>query len=83
MKIIEQQISPDVLRLETTTNGRRYVRRYAGIMPRNARGQFKRYVEKKEAIILERQRQKEINICLKCQIPVQKCKGDCKIKKQF
>ena len=78
----ETTINGDI-RCVTEIDGRRYRCKYHDCKLREARKRFRQRVEAAESKLMEAQRQKLIDVCLNCQIPVAKCKGTCKIKQEI
>lgn len=64
----------------TEIDGRRYRSKYHGCNKAEAQKRFRQRVEAAETKLMEASRQELIDVCLNCQIPVEKCKGNCKIK---
>lgn len=79
--IISTEITASgAIRCMTEIDGRKYRSKFHGCNKAEAQRRFRHRVEAAETKLMEASRQELIDICLNCQIPVEKCKGNCKIK---
>jgi len=83
MTISTKTTANGIITCITEIDGRRYRSKYHGCNLVEARKRFRQCVETAESRLMEAKRQEIIDVCLNCQIPVSKCKGNCKIKQEI
>lgn len=80
MTISTKTTASGEIRCMTEIDGRRYRRKYRGFNIEEAKKNFRKRVAAAESKLMEEKKQEIIDVCLNCQIPVEQCKGNCKIK---
>lgn len=80
MTISVKTFSSGEIRCETEIDGRPYKKSFLGCGVKEARKRFRAKVVAAESKLMDEKRQEIIDACLNCTIPVEQCKGNCKIK---